>query len=108
MVRHHVTKRSGHVKVAAAFFYAHSFRHGNLDMVDVTPVPDGLKNTVAEAKHQDVLDRFFAKIMVDAENLPFRQHLADLAVQGFGRFQAIAKRLFEDHATPAPVMFASE
>ena len=55
------------VKVPAAFFHTHSFRHGDLNVVNVAPVPDRLENAIAEAEHQDVLYGFFAKVMVDTD-----------------------------------------
>src|SRR6476661_5357029 len=108
MVGHHVTERSGHVKIPAAFFHAYGFRHGDLYVVNVTPVPDRFKNAVAEAENQNILDRFLAKVMVDAENLLFSQHFADLAVQGFGRRQIIAEWLFKHHTPPVSIFLARQ
>ena len=95
-------------KIAAAFFHAHGFRHGDLNMVDVAPVPDRFKNSIAETEYQNVLDGFFAKVMVDAENLLFGQHLTNLAVQRLGRFQIIAEGFFKDHAPPVAIFFACQ
>src|ERR1700739_3478007 len=108
MIGHHVTERSGHIKVAAAFFHTHGFRDGDLNMVNVAPVPDGFKNAVAETEHQDVLHSFFAKVVIDTENLTFSQHFADLAVHRFGRLQVIAKGLFKNYAPPVSVFLARQ
>src|SRR5580765_5216805 len=108
MIGHHVTERSRHIKIAATFFHAHGFRHRYLYVVNVAAVPDGLKNAIAEAENKNVLYRFFAKVVVDAENLLFGQHFADLAVQRFGRFQIITERLFKDHSPPMTIFFTGQ
>ena len=74
-------------------------------MIDVAAVPNRFKNAIAEAEYQDVLDGLFSKVMVDTENLAFREYLAYLAVQGFGRCQIIAKRFFENNAPPMSIFF---
>ena len=69
------------IVIAAAPLHPESFRHRDLHMVDVTPVPDGFEDAVCEAEYQDVLDGFFPQIMIDAIDLPLFQHLSDIAVQ---------------------------
>src|SRR5260221_12806165 len=97
-----------HVKVTAAFFHSHGFRHSDLYVIDITPVPDGFKNSIAEKEYKNVMDGFFAQVMVYAENMPVSEHLAHLAVQCFGRSQIIAERLFKDHATAIALLFARQ
>ena len=75
VIRHHVSQRARRVVVAASLFDAHSFRDRNLDVVDVTPVPDGLEDPIGETERQDVLDSLFAQIMIDAINLLFVERL---------------------------------
>src|ERR1041385_6365368 len=103
MVGHHITERSCHIKIAATLFHAHSFRHRDLNVVNIATVPNGLKNSIAETEDQDILHRLLAKVMVDAENLTFAQDLAHLAVQGFGRSQLIAEGLLKHHAPPVSI-----
>ena len=107
MVRHHVAQGSCHVKIAATFFHAYCLRHGDLDVVNIAAVPDGFKDAITEAEHQNVLDCFFAKVMVDAENLLLGQYLADLAVQCFGGIQIVAEWFFKHHAPPVSIFFTS-
>ena len=75
MIRDHVPQRAGRVVIAAAKLDAELFGHGDLHMIDIVAVPDRLKNAVAEAEYQNILDRFFAEVMVDAVDLAFLQDL---------------------------------
>ena len=52
----------------------------SLDVVDVAPIPDRLKNTVAKTKHQKVLDGFFGQVMIDSIRLGFVNHAGKLLV----------------------------
>src|SRR5262249_54060035 len=108
MIGYHVAQRACGVEVSAALFDTHSFCDGDLHVVHVAPVPDGLEDSVAEAEHQDVLDRFLAEIMIDAEDLVLSQDFANLLVQLPGGFQVTAERLFEYNAPPLAVLLASE
>jgi hypothetical protein len=40
-------------------------------VIDVAAVPDGLEDAVGETEDHDVLDRFFAQVMIDAVDLAF-------------------------------------
>src|SRR5208282_4099189 len=55
VIRHHVAQRAGVIEITSAAFYAYSFRHRNLHVVDVAAVPDRLKNSVGETERHDVL-----------------------------------------------------
>src|SRR5947209_5973739 len=104
VIRHHVAQRAGHVKVSAAFFHAYSFGHGDLDVVNKPVVPYRLKNTVAEAEDQDVLDGLFAEVMINAENLVLIEGLFDLLIEMTGGFQIIAKGFLKDDAAPLSIL----
>ena len=55
--------------VATAFFNPQAFSKGNLDIVNKVSVPEVVKNEIAETDGKDILDHFFAKVMVDPEDL---------------------------------------
>ena len=57
------------VVVASASADADILRHRDLDGVDVVCLPQGLKHGVREAHGHDVLDRFLAQIVVNAEDI---------------------------------------
>ena len=75
VVRHHVAQRAGLLVVSAAQLDAELFRHGDLHVVHIAPIPDRLENAVGEPEGQNILHRFFAEIMIDAVNLLFVEHL---------------------------------
>ncbi len=104
MVRNHVAQRAGRLVEIAAFFDADRLGHGDLNVVDAFTVPDRLEKPVGEAERHDALYGVLAQEVVDAEDLVLAQRTQDAGVQLSRGFDAVAKRLFDDHATPmAPV-----
>ncbi len=76
----HVAQSTGSIEVAATHLDANGFGIGDGDVIDVTAVPDGLEDAVAEAEDHDVLHGLFAEVMVDAVNLFFREHFLDVLI----------------------------
>src|SRR5215470_14042253 len=104
MIRNHVSKGSGSLVIAATLLHTHGFCCGYLHMIDVTPIPDRLKDAVAEPEHQDVLNGFFAKVMVDAVDLILVKDLHDSAIQRASGIEVAPERLFDHHASPLPIL----
>ena len=77
-------------------------------MIDVAAIPDRLENAVGKAEDQDVLNGFFAEVMIDAVDLFFREDLSDFAVQRYGRFEVRPEGLLDHDATPVAVLFGRE
>ena len=71
MVLDDVAEGAGFLVEGPAAFDADGFGGGDLDVVDVVAVPDGLEDAVGEAEDEDVLDGLFAEVVVDAEDLVF-------------------------------------
>jgi hypothetical protein len=71
MVLNHVPQGARFLVIAAASTHPQFLTDRDLDIIHRLPVPELLKNGVGKTKHQNVLDRFLAKVMVDPENLPF-------------------------------------
>jgi hypothetical protein len=69
-------------------------------MVDIATIPNRFKDAVAESEHQDILNRFFPQIMIDAIDLIFFQVFAQVAVEGLGGLQIMPKRFFKNDASP--------
>src|SRR5262249_41452791 len=69
MILDHVPQHARALVVAAPAFDADRFRHRELDVIDVVPAPERLEQPVGETKGQQVLYRFLAQIMIDAEDL---------------------------------------
>src|SRR6476661_7286218 len=108
MVRDHVPKCPSRFVITGSAADAESFCNGDLHVVDEIAVPDRLENAVAEAEDQDVLNRFFSKIMVDPIDLPFAEQSQKIVVQLFSGFQVAAKGLFENEPSPIAVLLFPE
>ena len=67
VVGDHVAQGSGLFIKSGAGADAEGFGAGDLDVVDVVAMPDGLEQGVGKAEDQDVLHRLLAEIMVDAK-----------------------------------------
>jgi hypothetical protein len=52
-------------------FNAERFGGGNLDMVDIPAVPEGLEQRVGKTEHEDILNGFFGQIVIDPVDLTF-------------------------------------
>ena len=102
MVGHHVAQRAGRLVEVAARLDADGFGHRDLHVIDAVAVPDRLEQAVGKAQRHDVLHRFLAEEMIDADRSGLRcstfQHAL---VQRLGRGQIVAERLLDDHAAPA-------
>ena len=104
VVRHHVTKRARRIVKFAALLDADRFRYRDLHVVDAIPVPNGLEEAVRESERHDVLHRFLAEKVIDAENLVFVQILEHAVVQGLCGLQIVSKRFFDHDPPPAAVL----
>ena len=101
MVLDHVAQSAGFLVITAALAHAQLFADRDLHVVDRVPVPQAFENRVRKAKHQNVLHRFFAQVMVDAKDLLLAGVVGQLIVQLPRGFQIVAERLLDDDAFPA-------
>src|SRR3546814_2057919 len=97
MVLDHVLQRADAVIIGYAAFEPDGFGDGDLDMVDRLRVPQRLEQHVGEAQREEILDRFLAEIMVDAEDAVFGKGVADLGVD-FARRDRKSTRLNSSHS----------
>jgi len=67
MILYHVAQRPRTLVVARTIFNAELFARGNLDVVNVTLIPEMLEERICEAQDHDILSRFFAQKMIDPE-----------------------------------------
>ncbi len=86
-------------------FDAEGLDGGDLDVIDVPPVPERLENGVRETEHEDVLHGFLGKVMVDAENLAFLIVGMHEFIQLPGRGEVVAEGFF-DHDMAAALVLA--
>ena len=95
---HHVAIGAGRLVEAGALAEPQRLGHVDLHVVDEVAVPDRLEQAVGEAERQDVLRRFLAEEMVDAEDLLLGEDLMQLGVQRHRAGQIGAEGLFHDDA----------
>ena len=69
MALEHIAQCAGLVIVICAMFDAYRLSYRNLDAVDVIAVPEGFKNRIGKAEYQNILNGFFAQVVVYAVNL---------------------------------------
>src|SRR5438309_11905441 len=103
MVLDDVTHCARLLVVTGAFFYSDGLVERDLHLVDVLPVPDRLEDPVREPHDEDVLDRLFAEVVIDTEDLI----LAEDRVQDLGELArglaVTTERLLDHHPGPARV-----
>ena len=97
MVLHHVAQRADAIVKLTTPCHAKFFRQGDLHMLYPFAPPQGLKQHIGKTHGEQVLHRFFAQIMVDAVNLVFLKILCNRRIDGIGRGQIRAQRLFQHH-----------
>ena len=102
MVLDHVAQRAALVVIAARAG-ADGLGHGDLHVVDVRRVPDRLEQDIGEAQSEQVLDRLFAEVVVDAIDLILGEDLGDLVVDLDRRREIVSERLLDHHARIATV-----
>jgi hypothetical protein len=77
--------------------------HGDLHMIDVVCVPDGLIHRVGEAQSQDVLNGLFTQIVVDAEHRLWWKHSFDRRIELCCGFFVLTERFLDDDSAPTRV-----
>jgi hypothetical protein len=105
MVRHHVAQGASAIVIAATLLDTERLGYRNLHVVDVAAIPDGFEDAVAETKDQDVLDRFFPEVMIDAVDLLLPHERRQGEVQRLRARQIAPERLFDNDATPSRILF---
>ena len=103
MILDHIAEGASAFVVGATGFDAEGFGGGDLDMIDVAVIPEGLEDFVGEAEDHDILGGLFAEEMVDAEGLAFGEGFANDGVEIFCGGEVSAEGFFDDHAGPGAV-----
>ena len=98
MVLHNVANDAELVEVAATALSAERLLEGDLDVVDVVPVPGGTEELVAEPENENVLDHLLSEVVVDTEDLLFLPVGAKGAVKLTRGGQVLAEGLLDDDA----------
>ena len=98
MGNHHIAERTRGFIESGAFAKPQGFRNINLDVIDEVTVPDRLKQTVGKAESQNILRRFFAQKVINAENLIFTEHAVQFGIERAGAFKVGSERFFHNDA----------
>src|SRR6266436_1998835 len=76
----HVAERArGFVETATALD-AQSLGRGDLDVIDVIPVPKRLEDSIAKAENEQILDGILAEVVIDAVDLLFVENIKNDAI----------------------------
>ena len=95
MVLDHVAQCAGRIIVRRAPFDTDRLGSSDLHALNEVGRPYGFNDRVCEAQPDDVLDGFFAQIVIDAANVVFWEILPDAIVDGFCRRTVRTNRLLE-------------
>ena len=99
MVLHDITDCPGLFIEFSPAGHAEVLSHGDLHALDVVPAPDGFEKRVGKAEVENVLDRLFAKVMVDAEDSRLGKNGVQDLIQGLGRGKVTSERLLDDYTS---------
>jgi hypothetical protein len=98
VVLDHVAKRAGAFVIILAALDADRLGDADLDMVDVTAVPQRLEQRVGEAQREQILDRLLAEIMVDPERALLGEMSGDRVIDLAARGEVRTERFLERQA----------
>ncbi|CWP35380.1 Uncharacterised protein [Neisseria meningitidis] len=98
MVLHHIAQRAGNVVKLTALFHTELFGDGQLHAFDIFIVPQRLEHYIGKTQRKQVLQAFFAKVVVDAVNLPFFEITRNIGIDLLGRSQIRTQRFFQNYA----------
>src|SRR5258708_28951607 len=96
MVLNHVAHGPGFIVIPSPVSHAQLFRHGQLYMINIIPVPERLENRIGKTKSQNILNSLFSKVMINAINLVFGKDAFKKFIEGFGRLQVASKWFLND------------
>ena len=90
MVLHHVSDDAGLVIVSTSISHRQRLGHGDLNTVDIIAVPDWLEYRVGEPKYQQILNRLFSQVVVNAVDLALVEDLLNGAIQLLGGREVVS------------------
>ena len=96
----HVPQGAGSFIEAAASLDTKSFGGSDLYVVDVIAVPKRFEDAIAEAKHEEILNRVFAKIVIDAIDLRLFENVVNNFVKFPGGGEITAEGFLDDDTDP--------
>ena len=101
MVLDHVPCQSGLFVVGATVLNPQVLRYRDLNVLNVAVIPERLIDAVGKSKHNQVLHRLLAQVVVDAVDLLFLKDALDGPVQFPRALEIASERLLDNQARPA-------
>ncbi len=108
MVRHHVAQRTCRIVEFAAAADIDDLGGGDLHMVDVAAVPQGLDHHVGETRRHQVLHRLLAEEMVEPVDLAFPDLGENLRIERLRRGEIGAERFFDRDTAEDAIAFIGQ
>ena len=98
MVLHHIAHRARLIIIPPAPTDTHGFGNGDLNVINELRIPQWFKQHIAKPHSDQVLNRFFAQIVINTINLIFAEMFGQGRVQRTRGFQILAKGFFNNDA----------
>ena len=104
MILKHVAQHTGFLIISRTGADSQLFGGNNADISNMMPVPERFKNGVGKPEDKRVLNGFFSKVMINAENLIFPEVLVQNRIQFKGCFKITAERFLNNNPGPAAAL----
>ena len=98
MVLHHVTQLTHAIVISPTTLDPHLFRNRDLNVVDATLIPLRVDKPVSKSQHQEVLDRLFAKVVIDAVDILLFEKSCECFIDLTRGIEALANGFFKHDA----------
>ena len=98
MVLHHVTQLTHAVVISPTALNAHLFRNRDLNVINATLIPLGIDKPIGKSQHQEVLDRLFAKVVIDSVDILLFEESRQCFIDLTRGIKALTNWFFKDDA----------
>src|SRR5260370_41446059 len=96
MILYYVTDRAGLIIKGSSALDSEIFGNGDLNTLDVRAIPERLQERIRETAVKHVVDRPFAKVMIDAENCVLLESPKQNRIKRTCRGEVCPERLFDN------------
>ena len=98
MALHHVAQRTGALVIAGAVADTAGLGHGDLHLIDMIAVPQGLDQGIGETEHQEILHCLLAQVVIDPVDALLCKMPVQAGIQAQGAGEVLAEGLFDHDA----------
>src|SRR5690348_2362070 len=100
MTLNHVSESTRRFIKGGPLLDTEAFGGGDLNVIDIIPIPEWLKDAVPKSHGQKILDRILSQKMINAIDLRLIEDFENRAVELFRGSEVAAKGLFDNNAHP--------